>query len=104
MTMIPHAQRSATISSPLGDLYFFPSPSTTNFYEARVYDSSSVLVATKYLGKPEPYADGRIKVNIRTTLDALPAGNYDVRVFQSGPGGSAESDPGVPYIVPLSLP
>lgn len=103
MTVLPSGFR-ATVSSPLGDLSFFPSSSATDYYEARIYDSLDVLVATKYLGKSEVYADGKIKVNIRTTLDALPPGDYDVRVFQSGPGGTSESATGTPYIVPLSLP
>lgn len=104
MSALPDALRSSTVSSPLGDLSFTPSAGTVLYYEARVYaeGTTAPLLATKYLGVPEAdVATGKIKVNIRTTLDALPAGNYDVTVAAVGIGGVDESTHINAYTVPL---
>lgn len=103
MSVIPDALRSAVLSSALGDLEFTPSGGTVLYYEARVYDEgTATLRATKYLGLSAPYAaTGKIKVSIGTTLNALPAGNYDVTVAAVGAGGTDESAPANAYTVPL---
>lgn len=104
MSVIPDALRSAIISSPLGDLQFFPSAGVVLYYEARVYveGTTTPLRATKYLGVPGVDAvTGKIKVNILRTLNALPSGNYVVTVAAVGAGGTDESDPVIAYVVPL---
>jgi len=102
--MIPHARLAATISSPLGDLSFTPSAGAVQYYEARAYDEGTTtpIRATKYLGVPGvDVATGKIKVNIRTMLNALPAGNYEVIVAAIGAGGTDESVHASAYAVPL---
>lgn len=104
MSVIPHAQRLAVISNPLGDLTFTPSVSATDYYEARAYaeGTTTPVRATKYLGKPDASpVTNLIKVNILTMMNALPAGNYDVVVAAIGPGGTGESAHGTAWTVPL---
>ena len=111
MSVIPDALRSTIISSPLGDLSFTPSVDAILYYEARVYalGTSSPVLATVYLGGPPPTgpsADqtGKIKVNILRTLNALPSGNYEVRVAAIGAGGTSESTESNPFEVPVLFP
>lgn len=104
MSVIPDCLRSAVISSPLGNLSFTPSPDPVLYYEARVYaeGTTTPVLATKYLGAPE--ADGvtgLITVNVERTLNALPAGNYEVLVAAIGAGGTSESAHVGAYAVPL---
>lgn len=104
MSVIPDARRSAVISGSLGDLSFVPSVSATDYYEARAYaeGTTTPIQATKYLGKPnaDPVTN-TVTVNIRTMLDALPPGNYDVVVAAFGPGGVGESGHATAWTVPL---
>jgi hypothetical protein len=75
------------------------------YYEARVYaeGTTTPILATKYLGKPEAAAvTGLITTTIRTTLNALNAGNYEVIVAAIGPGGTTESIHAGAYAVPLA--
>jgi hypothetical protein len=74
------------------------------YYEARVYaeGTTTPILATKYLGKPEAAASGLITTTIRTTLNALSAGNYEVIVAAVGPGGTTESSHAGAYAVPLT--
>jgi len=91
----------------LGDLTFTPSVDTVTSYEVRVYaeGTTSSPVATQNIGVPTPDAStGKIRVNIRSILDNLAAGNYQVTVAATGAGGTSESAQTFPYTVPLALP
>ena len=104
MSVIPDALRLVGPSPTLGNLSWSPSTGTVTYYEARVYaeGTTTPLRATKYLGKPEANpATGLITTTILTTLNALPAGNYEVLVAAVGPGGTAQSARGTAYAVPL---
>ena len=104
MGVIPNGQR-AIISSPIGNLSFTPSTGTVTYYEARVYSegTSAPVLTTKYLGVPNAApATNLITVNIATTLNALTAGSYDVKVAAIGPGGTSESAQSNVFDVPLS--
>jgi hypothetical protein len=88
----------------LGNLRFRASPghATVTNYTANVRAyGSSTIVATHNLFKPTPDEDNIIYVNIASTLNALPAGNYDVRVQATGPGGTDESTDSNFFTVPL---
>lgn len=77
------------------------------YYEARAYaeGTTTPIRATKYLGVPNADAvTGLIKVNVRTMLDALPAGNYELVIASVGTGGTSESPHGSAYTVPLQMP
>jgi len=105
MSVLPDALRSAVISSPIGNLTFTPASGTVTYYEARVYaeGTSTPILATKYLGKPNADAvTGLIKVNAATMLNAQPPGNYEVIVAAVGPGGTTESSHAGAYAVPLT--
>lgn len=104
MSVLPDAMRSAVVSNPLGDVSFTPSAGAVLYYEARAYaeGTTTPVRATKYLGVPGVDAvTGKIKVNCRTMLDALPAGNYDLVIAAVGAGGTDESAHGTAYTVPL---
>lgn len=103
MSVLPDARRSAETSSHLGDVAFQPSAGAVLYYELRIYaeGTTTPILATKYLGKPNAYADGFIRVNCRTTFDALPAGNYDPIIAAVGAGGTDESPHGTAVTVPL---
>ena len=94
------------MSSPLGNVSFTPPAGEVIYYEARIYaeGTTTPVLATKYLGKPGVGTDGKVLVNVRTMLDARPAGNYHVVIAAVGAGGTDESDPGPAYVVPLELP
>jgi hypothetical protein len=85
-------------------LSWTPSSGTVTYYEARVYaeGTTAPILATKYLGKPNAAANGFITTTIRTTLNALEDGNYEVTVAAVGPGGTTESAHGAAYAVPLT--
>lgn len=107
MSVIPSALRSVEPSSPLGDLTFTPSVDAVLYYEARVYaeGTSSPVLTSRYLGKPEAdIVTNKIKVNLKTMLNALTPGNYEVTVAAIGSGGTSESSDSNVFIVPLSLP
>jgi len=106
VSVIPDALRSAVVSSPLGDVAFTPPAGAVLYYEARAYaeGTSAPVLATRYLGKPDAYASGQIRVNIRTMLDALVPGNYEVIVAAVGAGGTDESIHATAYVVPLQAP
>ena len=91
---------------PIGNVSFLPSTGDVLYYEARVYaeGTSTPVVATHFIGLPTPGEDGRITVNIRSTLDALPAGNYEVTIAAVGGEGTSESAHGSAYVVPLQAP
>jgi hypothetical protein len=101
---LPDALRAGVISSPIGNLSFTPSSGSVTYYEARVYaeGTTTPILATKYLGKPDAGANGLITVNVATMLNARPAGNYEVIVAAVGPGGTTESSHAGAYAVPLS--
>jgi hypothetical protein len=107
MSVLPHHRRAATVSSPIGDVSFIPSsePPFVTYYEARIYaeGTTTPVLATKYLGKPAAeVATGKIKVNMRTTFNALPNGNYVVGIAAVGAGGTSETISDIAYAVPLS--
>lgn len=105
MTVIPDGR--STVSSPLGDLLFTPSPDAVLYYEARVYaeGTTTPILTTKYLGVPAIEApSGQVRVNIARVLNALAPGNYEVTVAAIGSGGTSESAPTTAYVVPLQLP
>lgn len=104
MSVIPDCLRSAIVSSPLGDLLFTPSPDAVLYYEARVYaeGTTTPILTTKYLGVPAVEApSGKVRVNVRTMLNALAPGNYEVLVAAIGSGGTSESAHASAYTVPL---
>jgi hypothetical protein len=103
VSTIPHHRLSATVSDPLGDVSFTPSPGSPLYYEARAYaeGTTTPVLATKYLGLSAPYADGKIRVNLRTMLNALPPGNYDLIIATVGAGGTDESVHASAVVVPL---
>lgn len=103
MSVIPESLRLSP-SSPLGDLLFTPSPGSVLYYEARVYaeGTTTPILTTKHLGLPAAdLATGKIKVNVRTMLNALAPGNYEVLVAAIGSGGTSESAHATAYAVPL---
>jgi hypothetical protein len=104
LSVIPDALRSIEPSSTIGNLSWTPSSGSVTYYEARVYaeGTTNPVLATKYLGKPEAAANGFITTTIRTTLNALSAGNYEVTIAAVGPGGTSESAHGSAYAVPLA--
>lgn len=103
MACIPNAVR-AIVSSSVGNVQFTPAAEPVTYYEARVYaeGTTTPIRATKYLGKPSAdVVTNLITVNLATTLNALPAGNYVVGVAAVGPGGTSESISVIAYVVPL---
>lgn len=103
MSVIPDSVRRAP-SSPLGDLLFTPSPDAVLYYEARVYaeGTTTPILTTKHLGLPAAdVVTGQITVNVRTMLNALAPGNYEVLVAAIVSGGTSESAHTSAYVVPL---
>jgi hypothetical protein len=104
VAVLPNANR-AIVSSPIGNLSFTPSTGTVTYYEARALaeGTSTPVLATKYLGLPNASpVTNLITVSIRTMLNALPAGSYDVKVAAVGPGGTSLSAQSNVFDVPLS--
>ncbi len=70
-------------------------------YEVRVYTiGTSTVVAYRNLGKPVPYSNGDILVDITSLLTPLSAGNYTAKVTAVGKVGSGEST-GYDFQLPL---
>lgn len=95
-----------SVVAALGDLTFQASPdhaSATN-YQVRVYAGGTVtpILATQNLLVPRPNEAGTITVNLQALLNPLSAGNYDVTVAVTTPGGTTESAASTPFTVPLS--
>lgn len=91
---------------PVGTVTFLASPehaSVTN-YVANLYAAGTAvpILDTLSLGVPVPDSNNGIAVDVRTWLDAHPAGNYDVTVTAVTPGGSAESTVSNSFTVPVS--
>lgn len=75
---------------------------TVTDYAVRVYaQGGSTVLASRNLGKPVPYSDGSIWVDITSLLTPLGSGNYTVTVVTTSPGGSAESS-GDDFSLPLT--
>jgi hypothetical protein len=91
------------ISTSKGDVSFLVSTDpTVTSYAINVYaaGTSSPILVTVHLGLPHPIGSV-ITVNIASTLNALPAGNYDVTIVATNPGGSSESAVSNTFTVPL---
>ena len=88
----------------LGDVTFLPSAdhATVTDYYANIYagGTTTPVVTTQHFGHATPI-NGVIRVNLAGTLNALPAGNYDVTIVAVSPGGSTESAVSNVFTVPL---
>lgn len=87
-----------------GDLTYFISPddaSVTNYRVEAYVAGSQTLVATLDLGKPGADPTGLVTYNIRSWLNTLAPGNYDVTVLAMSAGGNTESVVSNAFTVPV---
>ena len=88
----------------LGVLTFTKSTdhSAVTSYEVRIYSQGgSTILASRNIGKPVPYSNGDILVDLTSLLAGLANGNYTIKVLTTSSGGATESS-GDDFMIPLS--
>lgn len=88
-----------------GALTFTPHDhANTDSYEARLYaqGTTTPLIDTLDLGKPDPDEFGTITVDLSSWLGGQADGNYEVHVAAINGDGETESDESNAFTVPLS--
>lgn len=95
----------AALGPALGDVSFTASPdhaSVTNYQiRVRLAGAFSTILTAVDIGKPTPNASNVIVWNIATELTALGAGDYEVTVATTTPGGTTDSGETSAFSVPL---
>lgn len=101
-----HVLTPAAQTSALGNVSFDKSSGHVSVinYGARLYadGTSTPVLASVTLGKPQPAVNGRILVDLFTWLNSQASGDYDVRITSTDSGGTSESGASNSFTIPLT--